>query len=187
MVDDELVVDNEVDEDVNHFSWEGIYARPWEAVVEAADGSLAAAGSSRKRSRVGARDVQLGVKRGVLRAIFLIVDASRAASEADPDMKPTRLAAMVESASRLCPTSSSRTRSQHWRCSRQATAERGCSRSLRAIHVSTCRRSLSSARTAAAAAARARPRYRMCLSSRASRCTPCRASRVERWCCSRRA
>lgn len=101
MVDDELVVDNEVDEDVNHFSWEGIYARPWEAVVEAADGSLAAAGSSRKRSRVGARDVQLGVKRGVLRAIFLIVDASRAASEADPDMKPTRLAAMVESASRF--------------------------------------------------------------------------------------
>ena len=87
------------EDDVNHFSWEGFYARPWEAVVEAADGSLVVSGGSRGRMRAGEHQVHVGVKRGVLRSVFLIVDASRAASEADADFKPTRLAAIVEAAS----------------------------------------------------------------------------------------
>ena len=86
------------DDDVaaaSSYAWEGIYERPWEAVLEAADGSLRGAGDTRRRLT---REVQVGVKRGVLRAVFLVIDASRQSSEQDHDMRPNRLAVMIDAA-----------------------------------------------------------------------------------------
>ena len=87
---------NEVD-DAYKFSWEGTYERPWEAVVETADGSLLSAGSVWDQS-LGEQEVHIGVKRGVLRSLFFVVDASAAAGETDPEMRPSRLAVMIEAA-----------------------------------------------------------------------------------------
>ena len=93
--------DNEADDDPNIFAWEGIYDRPWESVVEAADGSLLSSGSSRLLGHSRGQEVLVGVKRGVLRSVFLIIDASKAAGDADMDMRPSRLAVMLDAASRF--------------------------------------------------------------------------------------
>ena len=52
------------DEDSALYAWEGIYERPWEAVREAADGSLVSADAAR-RGGGGKVLMQTGVKRGV--------------------------------------------------------------------------------------------------------------------------
>ena len=89
-------MDDEEQLDAASYAWEGIYERPWEAVRVGDDGSLQGADSQLRRE---AREVQVGVKRGVLRSLFLVLDASRQASENDPEMRPSRLAVMVEAAS----------------------------------------------------------------------------------------
>ena len=85
------------DDEPSLYSWEGIYERPWEAVVESTDGSLR--GAADRQHVPSGRTVQVGVKRGMLRALFMVVDASRSADEGDAEMRPSRLAVMIEAAS----------------------------------------------------------------------------------------
>jgi len=86
------------DEDPDqNYAWEGMVERPWEAVSQAADGTLLGASAGRRRGQV--RPVQVGVKRGMLRSLFLVLDASKQASENDADMRPNRLSVEVDVAS----------------------------------------------------------------------------------------
>ena len=83
------------DEDPDqNYAWEGMVERPWEAVSQAADGTLLGASAGRRRGQV--RPVQVGVKRGMLRSLFLVLDASKQASENDADMRPNRLSVEVD-------------------------------------------------------------------------------------------
>ena len=90
-------MDDADDDPDQQYAWEGTYERPWEAVSQAADGSLVGASAGRRRGQ--ARPVQVGVKRGVLRSIFLVLDASKQAADSDADMRPSRLAVEVDAAS----------------------------------------------------------------------------------------
>jgi transcription initiation factor TFIIH subunit 2 len=85
------------DEEAQLYAWEGTYERPWEAVREAADGSLVRhGGSSNDTTRAV---LQTGVKRGMLRAVYVVLDGSRASTIPDPDMRPSRLSVMADIAS----------------------------------------------------------------------------------------
>ena len=83
--------------DAASYAWEGSYERPWDAVRVAADGSMSGAHDSQRRAAGG--DVKIGVKRGVLRSLFLVMDASKHTSQPDALMLPSRIAVMVEAAS----------------------------------------------------------------------------------------
>ncbi|EOD08413.1 hypothetical protein EMIHUDRAFT_68255 [Emiliania huxleyi CCMP1516] len=80
------------------YAWESELQRTWDAVEETADGSLrsAAAGSWRPGEKPS---VQVGVRRGVMRAVLLVLDCSRHAAEHDVEMKPSRLSVMCDAAS----------------------------------------------------------------------------------------
>ena len=83
-----------VDEAAGSYAWESELQRTWDAVEETADGELRSAAPGTWHARV-ARDrsaVHVGVKRGVMRAVFLIIDCSRHAADHDAEMKPTRRA-----------------------------------------------------------------------------------------------
>lgn len=82
------------------YEWEGSFERTWDAVQLGEDGQLRG-GSSRFSRASAPRSVQLGVKRGMLRTLFLVVDCSRAAREQDGEMRPSRLAVMQEVGSLL--------------------------------------------------------------------------------------
>ena len=85
------------DEDgVGHeYAWEGIFDRTWEAVEEGADGTLHSSINQRWQ-REGRSAVHVGVKRGVMRCLFVIIDCSRHAGDSDIEMKPSRLAVMQD-------------------------------------------------------------------------------------------
>eukprot|EP00965_Chrysotila_dentata_P040774 1351967-Pleurochrysis_carterae.AAC.1 len=81
-------------EAAQEYAWEGLFERSWEAVEEAADGSLRSL--ARTRWRASRREVQKGVRRAVVRSVFIVIDCSRYASEGDEQMKPSRLAVMQQ-------------------------------------------------------------------------------------------
>ena len=89
----------DAEEDAALYAWEGIYERPWEAVVEASDGSLRGAAARRRYAQHALQGAQRGVRRAVMRSLLLVVDCSRAAGAADAEMRPSRLAAMADTAS----------------------------------------------------------------------------------------
>jgi transcription initiation factor TFIIH subunit 2 len=87
------------------FAWEGEYDRPWESLEESSAGRLTLraeddhdfAGRNRRRRQHDLIDglASVGaIKRRMLRAVLLIVDASKASSVSD--FKPTRLVAATE-------------------------------------------------------------------------------------------
>ena len=71
-----MAADEPSDEHV--FAWEGIYERPWDAVVTASDGTLHGAGAQANKKRTRS-EVTTGVRRAVMRSVVLVIDASRAA------------------------------------------------------------------------------------------------------------
>lgn len=77
------------EESASSYAWESELQRTWDAVEETADGHLRslAPGSWRAGERA---PVHVGVRRGVMRALFLVVDCSRHAAEHDAEMKPSR-------------------------------------------------------------------------------------------------
>ena len=77
------------------YAWEGQLERTWNHVQETHDGTLA---STRKPHFKQKHNVQLGVKRGLMRSVLLVMDASKAAMQPDADMKPTRLAVLQDAA-----------------------------------------------------------------------------------------
>jgi len=83
------------DEGSGAYAWESALERTWDAVEETADGELRSAAPGTWRG-AGRLDVQVGVRRGVMRAVFLILDCSRHAAEHDAEMKPSRLAVMAD-------------------------------------------------------------------------------------------
>ena len=83
------------DDPDQQYAWEGEYERPWDAVSQAADGNWRVASASVSRQ---AQPVHVGVKRGVVRALFVVIDASKQANELDLTMRPNRMAVMLEAA-----------------------------------------------------------------------------------------
>lgn len=80
------------------YAWEGSLERSWDAVEMRAGGLLRGANAQHLRS-TARRSVHVGVKRGMLRTLFLVVDCSRNAQDQDGEMRPSRLAVMQEAAS----------------------------------------------------------------------------------------
>ena len=89
----------EAEDDAALYAWEGIYERPWEAVEEASDGTLTGAAARRRYAAHALQSAQRGVRRAVMRSVLLVVDCSRVACAEDAEMRPSRLAVMVEAAS----------------------------------------------------------------------------------------
>ena len=81
----------------NEYAWEGIFSRTWERIKEGVDGSLHMSSGSRESLSTG-KAVHVGVKRGVVRALYLVIDCSKHAAEPDADMKPSRLDVMQRAA-----------------------------------------------------------------------------------------
>lgn len=77
------------DEGSGAYAWESELQRTWDAVEETADGELRSAAPGTWRGG-GRAPVHVGVRRGVMRAVLLILDCSRHAAEHDAEMKPTR-------------------------------------------------------------------------------------------------
>lgn len=72
------------------YAWERSYERSWEAVTEDAEGRLVAE-TSRRTYSTGRTDASLAaVQRGMLRHVFVILDASRGMEV--NDLKPSRAA-----------------------------------------------------------------------------------------------
>ena len=72
------------------YAWERSYERSWEAVTEDAEGRLVAE-TSRRTYATGRTDASLAaVQRGMLRHVFVILDASRGMEV--NDLKPSRAA-----------------------------------------------------------------------------------------------
>mmetsp|Transcript_55279 Transcript_55279/g.91541 ORF Transcript_55279/g.91541 Transcript_55279/m.91541 type:complete len:407 (+) Transcript_55279:95-1315(+) len=84
------------DEGTQEYAWEGLFNRSWETVEESADGSLRSSVNQRWKRR--SQSIHVGVKRGVMRSVILVLDCSRHAADLDAEMKPTRLAVMTEAA-----------------------------------------------------------------------------------------
>jgi transcription initiation factor TFIIH subunit 2 len=80
------------DEGSGAYAWESELQRTWDAVEETADGELRSAAPGTWRGG-GRAPVHVGVRRGVMRAVFLIIDCSRHAAEHDAEMKPSRSSA----------------------------------------------------------------------------------------------
>lgn len=83
--------------DENEYAWEGDFSRTWEQIEESLDGSL--------RMNTGLRGsfskdaaVHVGVRRGVIRSLYLVLDCSKHAAETDADMRPSRLVVMQQAA-----------------------------------------------------------------------------------------
>ena len=93
----DAAAEDEKDDDPTEYVWEGLYDRPWEAVVTQSDGTLR--GARHREHGKNLADVQTGVRRAVMRSVMLVIDASRAVGVPDPEFKPSRLAAMVDVAS----------------------------------------------------------------------------------------
>eukprot|EP00966_Prymnesium_polylepis_P302888 6997370-Prymnesium_polylepis.1 len=85
------------DDQADEYAWEATFDRVWEAVKVGPDGELR--GGTAQERRAAQRHVRVGVKRGMLRTIFLIIDCSRNARDQDGEMRPSRLAVMQEVAS----------------------------------------------------------------------------------------
>jgi len=79
----------------HEYAWEGMFDRTWEAIEEGADGMLHSHVNQRWQ-REGRSAVHVGVKRGVMRCVFVIIDCSRHAGDSDIEMKPSRLAVMQD-------------------------------------------------------------------------------------------
>jgi hypothetical protein len=77
------------DEGSGAYAWESELQRTWDDVEETADGELRSAAPGTWRGG-GRAPVHVGVRRGVMRAVFLIIDCSRHAAEHDAEMKPSR-------------------------------------------------------------------------------------------------
>ena len=74
------------------YSWERSFERTWEAVEVGPDGVMRSAAGLHWRS--ARRTVQVGVKRGMLRALFVVLDCSRNAAGQNGEMRPSRLDVM---------------------------------------------------------------------------------------------
>ncbi|KAL1505082.1 hypothetical protein AB1Y20_008841 [Prymnesium parvum] len=82
------------------YVWEGAFERTWDAVRIGEDGALHG-GHALERLGRARRRVHAGVKRGVLRTLFLIVDCSRSARAQEGEMRPSRLAVLQDAAGRF--------------------------------------------------------------------------------------
>ena len=88
------MADEDADPQADEYAWEGSFERPWEAIEVSADGRLMS-GTAQERRSVR-QQVHVGVKRGMLRALYVIVDCSRNALDQDGEMRPHRLAVMQD-------------------------------------------------------------------------------------------
>lgn len=79
------------------YAWEGVFSRTWEHIEEGVDGSLRTSSGPRDSGSTSTL-VHVGVKRGVIRSLCLVLDCSKHAAEPDVDMKPSRLAVMQQAA-----------------------------------------------------------------------------------------
>ena len=90
----DVVEDEGPPEHPSEYAWEQNFERTWERVTVAPDGTLR---TGIERSwRAERPEVHEGVKRSVLRTLFLVLDCSHHALDADLEMRPSRLAVMQE-------------------------------------------------------------------------------------------
>ena len=89
----ETIDDADADAQENEYAWEGSFERTWDSVQIGADGTLR---GSRQERRSARQPVQRGVKRGMLRTLYVVIDCSRNAIDQDGEMRPSRLAVMKD-------------------------------------------------------------------------------------------
>ncbi len=81
------------------YAWERAYERPWELIEEDASSGLLKLEASKARRAGQRREIALSrVQRGMLRNVFLILDASRSMESPDPSFKPSRAASLASAA-----------------------------------------------------------------------------------------
>ena len=87
------------DEREDAYAWEGSLDRTWETVHVQPDGTLLPHDATHLNNRRHAiANHQQRVKRGLMRALVLLVDASAAAQASDTDFKPSKLACLTDAA-----------------------------------------------------------------------------------------